>query len=301
MGRVDGKFKLFEMTTVKNFITNFKSFSDNWPIRIKQSIHSNLDGFVPESGFMGEFLASLITGKKGTASAGSGFDLSDGIKADESKLAVLVRAAVCNKCGEKVLFFNEKCSCGSTDFTYPGDSRWGIDSKAGIEYKEQLDKYILQVIKPVENSFDCKEFIYEAFLVDAKNKCFTEYLMNQYLNSNKSNNCNLLPYSYDFYRAEPVKVVSLKITLNNLDSSVYCLYYNLNNNVPEKMPSHIVPVKYIKSILNSRSIVFNKNSSKRELVALLESSLNTNTLNSDDFPLKTKPLNKNRGNTFRKI
>lgn len=289
------------MTTKKDFILNFKSFSDTWPIRIKQSINSNLDGFVSESGFMGEFLASLITGKKGTASAGSGFDLSDGIKADESKLAVLVRAAVCNKCGEKVLFFNENCSCGSTDFTYPGDSRWGIDSKAGIEYKEQLDKYILQVIKPVENSFDCKEFIYEAFLVDAKNKYFTEYLMNQYLNSAKSNNCNLLPYSYDFYRAEPVKVVSLKITLNDFDSNIDCLYYDLNNTISEIMPLDIVPVKYIKSILETKSIDFKNSFSKNKLIDLLKLNLNTNILTSDYFPLKIKNLNKNRGITSRKI
>lgn len=289
------------MTTREDFISAFKSFSDTWPIRIKQSINSNLDGFVSESGFMGEFLASLITGKKGTASAGSGFDLSDGTTADESKLAVLVRAAVCNKCGEKVLFFTEECSCGSTDFTYPSDSRWGIDAKAGIEYKDQLDKYILQVIRPVDNSFDCKQFIYQAFLVDAKNKYFTEYLMNQYVNSNKSNNCNLLPYSYDFYRAEPILVVSLMITLNESDSNIDCLYYNLNNNVCERMPLEIVPVKYIKSILESNSIGFKKNSSKSELINLLESNLNTNILSSEYFPLKTKNLNKNRGITSRKI
>lgn len=289
------------MTTKEDFISNFKSFSNTWSIRIKQSVNSNLDGFVSESGFMGEFLASLITGKKGTASAGSGFDLSDGIKADESKLAVLVRAAVCNSCGEKVLFFKEKCSCGSTDFTYPSDSRWGIDSKAGIEYKEQLDKYILQVIKPVENSFDCNEFIYEAFLVDAKNKYFTEYLMNQYLNSTKSNNCNLLPYSYDFYRAEPVKVISLKITLNEIDSDIECLYYDLENKVSEKMPLDIVPTLYLKSILNENSISFKNNFSKTKLIEMINGFVDTNKLNSTNFPLKSKNLNKDRGTTARKI
>lgn len=289
------------MTTKKDFISNFKSFSDTWSIRIKQSINSNLDGFVSESGFMGEFLASLITGKKGTASAGMGFDLSDGIKADESKLAVLVRAAVCNECGEKVLFFKETCSCGSTDFKYPSDSRWGIDSKAGIEYKEQLDKYILQVIKPINNSFDCKEFIYEAFLVDAKNKYFTEYLMNQYLNSPKSNNCNLLPYSFDFYRAEPIKVVSLKITLNELNSNIECIYYDLKNTKSEKMPLDVVESKTLKNILKDNLIEFKKSSSKQDLINLIESNLDINSLTSASFPLKQKSLGKERGNLIRKL
>jgi hypothetical protein len=289
------------LTTKDDFVKQLKSFTDTWPIRIRQSIGSNLDGFVSESGFMGEFLASLITGKKGTASAGSGFDLSNGIKADESKLAVLVRAAVCNKCGEKVLFFKEKCLCGSTNFTYPSDSRWGIDAKAGIEYKEQLDKYVLQVIKPINNSFDCTEFIYEAFLVDAKNKYFTEYLTNQYVNSNKSNNCNLLPYSYDFYRAEPIKVISIKITLNELNSNIECLYYKLDNTISEKMPLNIVPIKYLKSILELKLISYKNTYSKDKLIELLKLNINVNELYSNNFPLKLKNLNKDRGVTTRKI
>lgn len=288
-------------TTKEEFILDFKTFSDSWPIRIRQSINSNLDGFVSESGFMGEFLASLITGKKGTASAGSGFDLSDGTNADESKLAVLVRASVCNICSEKVLFFKETCNCGSSDFTFPNDSRWGVDSKAGIEYKDKLDKYILQVIKPCINSFDCNEFIYEAFLVDAKNEYFTEYLMNQYMNSTKSNNCNLLPYSYDFYRAEPIKVVSLKITLNQINSSIECLFYKLDNTVTEKMPLDIVPTNFLKNILKSNSIYFKNNISKSKLIELLKLSVNIDTFTPLNFPLKSKKLNKNRGLTTRKI
>lgn len=289
------------MTSQKDFITNFKSFSDTWPIRINQSINTNLDGFVSESGFMGEYLGSLITGKKGTASAGLGFDLSDGESADESKLAVLARASVCNECGEKVLFFKQTCTCGSSQFTYPSDSRWGIDAKAGIEYKEQLDKYILQVIKPLNNTFDCNIFIYEAFLVDANNKYFTEYLMNQYTNSPKSNNCNLLPYSYDFYRAEPRKVVSLQITLNEFDSNIECLYYNLENTTSEKMPLELSTVKNLQNILQENSISFKKSSSKQTLINLIETNLDVKQLTIENFPLKHKNLGKKRGNLVRKL
>ena len=290
------------MTLEKDFISEFKTFSDKWPAQIRQSILTNLDGFVSESGFMGEFLASLITGKKGTASAGSGFDLSDGNKADEAKLAILVRASECTECGNKVLFFKEKCICGSTKFRLKGGtSRFGIDSKAGIKYKEQLDNYVLQTIKPTIKSFDCKEFIYEAFLVDAKNKYFTEYLMNQYLNSPKSNNCNLLPYSFDFYRAEPMKVVCLKITLNELNSDVECIYYNLKNTNSEKMPLDLVDSIFLKKILQDNSIEFKKNSSKQILINLIESNLDINNLTIESFPLKQKSLGKERGITARKI
>ncbi len=289
------------MTVKKDFISEFKTFSDKWPTQIRQSVLTNLDGFVSESGFMGEFLASLITGKKGTASAGSGFDLSDGNRADEAKLAILVRASVCTNCGSKVLFFKEKCDCGCSKFKFPNDSRFTIDSKAGIEYKEQLDKYVVQVIKPVVNSFDCTEFIYEAFLIDAKNKYFTEYLMNQYVNSNKSNNCNLLPYSYDFHRAEPVKVVSIKISLNQTNSIIECLFYKLDNTIPEKMPLNIVASKTLKNILQNNSIQFKKSCSKQMLINLIESNLDASNLTIESFPLKQKSLGKERGITTRKI
>jgi len=291
------------MTTKEDFISEFKTFSDKWPIQIRQSRISNLDGFVSESGFMGEFLASLITGKKGTASAGSGFDLSDGTKADEAKLAVLARSKKCKKCKRKILFFKniDICECGSSKWEFPADSRWGIDSKSGIEYKEVLDKYILQVIKPVNNSFDCKEFIYEAFLVDAKNKYFTEYLLNQYKNSPSSNLCNLLPYSYDFYRAEPVQVISLKITLNDIDSNIECIYYNLKNTKIEKMPLNVAEVKILKNILEENSIPFKKSSSKEILINLIETNLEVDKLTIEDFPLKTKNLGKDRGILVRKL
>jgi len=290
------------MTTNNYFISEFKTFSDNWPTRIRQSGQTNLDGFVSESGFMGEYLASLITGKKGTASAGSGFDLSDGIKADEAKLAVLARASICVKCGSKVLFFKEKCTCGSTTFkTKGGTSRLGIDSKAGIKYKEQLDKYVLQTIKPTTNSFDCREFIYEAFLVDANNQYFTEYLTNQYINSTKSNMCNLVPYSYDFYRAEPIKVISLKITLNEFDSNVESLYYKLDNIISEKMSFDVLTSKDIKFILKSNSITFKNTYSKPKLIELVKLNINVSELTSSNFPLKTKSLNKDRGVTSRKV
>lgn len=289
------------LTKKEDFILNFKDFSNNWPIQIRQSRLSNLDMFLSDSGPMGEYLGSLITGKKGTASAGLGFDLSDGVTADEVKLASLVRPKKCVHCGVKMLFFKEKCDCGSTDFKNLGDSRWSIDSKAGIEYKEQLDKYILQVIKPLNNLFDCKEFIYEAFLIDAKNKYFTEYLKNQLLNSPKSNNCNLLPYSFDFYRAEPMKVVALKITLNELDSDIESLYYNLKNTNSEKMPLNIVESKTLKNILEENSILFKKSSSNQTLINLIETNLDVDKLTIEDFPLKQKNLGKERGTLFRKL
>jgi len=290
----------------QTFINQFKIFSDRWFVQIKQSLNSNLDGFISDSGFMGEFLASLITGKKGTASAGSGFDLSDGDRADESKLAVWVRAKICNGCGEKVLFFKPKCECNSKDFTYPSDSRFGIDSKAGIEYKKILQYYVLQIIRPAEYNSNNRKFIYEAFLVDADNKFFSEYLLNQLMVSKKSNNCNLLPYSYDFYRAQPKKVVELEIDVNEVGSEIDVKYFNLKNTQPEQMDLNVVESKALNAICEKFGM-----SSKRKallpkeiLIENISKLVKLNKLDLTDmklFPLKKKNLNKERGITSRHL
>jgi hypothetical protein len=287
------------------FIEEFKTFSDIWKLRIRQSLDSNLDGFCTDSSFMGEYLGHLITGKKGTASAGSGFDLSDGNKADECKFAILVRGKICANCNNKNLFFRDKCSCGSSEFKYPSDSRWGIDSKAGIDYKDSLEYYVLQTLEPTENSSDCRVFKYKAFIVDAKNKYFAEYLINQRINSKKSDNCNLLPYSYDFYRSQPKKVIDLTIDLNKEGDYITANFFNLENGFLENMPISKVPKNILLDIIYQQDIIFPQGiPSKKDIETLAERLVEVNEINPANmemFPLKNKLLNKNRGVTERKL
>jgi hypothetical protein len=287
----------------EEFIQRFKTYSDIWPIRMQQSIDSNLDLFMSESTGMGEYLGSLLTGIRGTSSAGSGYDLYDSErkKAIEIKLASWVRSPECNnnKCKAKILFWHEKCiHCGSTDLRYPSDSRWMIDATAGIDYKGTIEKYILQVVKPLENSSNCREFLYEAFSVDSNNPNFVEYFTNQKKHSKKSSKCNLLPYSYDFYRADPMKIVSLKISINETDSTITPIYYDVYNRDPEKMDLEKCTCDILRGILTKMSIPFKKSWNKSKLINLVNQYLNE-TVETKNLPIKKKNYNKDRGYTNR--
>lgn len=283
-------------------------FSNRWSEDIETSIDSNLDGFIQNPGFMGEYLAHLITGKDGNASAGAGFDLLDKEinKADEAKEIVNIRSTFCNPekkfkgqagCGERYLFWNKPkvCSCG-IDLSNEGGSggRAGIDARAGVLYHSQMDKYVIQVIDPKKNNKDCRLVTYRAFVIDAHNPEFFEYIKNQYENA-KSNTCNFLPYAYDFYRAKPIKVIELLIDINN--NVVTSLFFDLNNNKADMMPLRLLTNAEKKNIADLYNIEYNKNwNNKKMLEALADID---GKIPGNKFKLRNKSLNKNRGITNR--
>jgi len=280
------------------FIFEFKTWTDTWYRKIQLSVDRNLSLFPGNTGDYGELFGSLITGKLGTQSGGSGFDLSNGVTADEAKMCIWVQPQKC-KCGtdkqQKTLSFfkNEKCECGR-DFKYVHDSRWGIDSKAGVEYNDLLDNYIIQLIEPVKYSHDNMEFIYSCYFIDGKDKNFHEYLVNQNEKSNKSNNCNLVPYSFDFYRGHPKLKVRLNIILTENDSIIEKVFWNLNNEKVEKMPFSVLKQNEILLLDNSFKVV-----NIKENLMNLEKNFNGNP--ADFLPLRNKNLDKDRGVTSRKI
>jgi hypothetical protein len=124
--------------------------------------------------------------------------------------------------------------------------------------------------------------------------------------SKKSNNCNLLPYSYDFYRAQPKKVVELEIDVNEVGSEIDVKYFNLKNTQPEQMDLNVVESKALNAICEKFGM-----SSKRKallpkeiLIENISKLVKLNKLDLTDmklFPLKKKNLNKERGITSRHL
>lgn len=288
--------------TKEFFITRFKHFSKDWKEEVKMSLDHNLDGFLNDAGFLGEYLGSLITGKDGDASAGAGFDLVDELRrsvgerfADEAKLMVNIRSWFCNPkvkynkklgCGKRHLFWNkpDTCSCG-IDLTEKGGTgaRAGIDAKAGIKYHAQMDKYIIQIIDPKINHRDCRTVIYKAFIIDAHDANFVEYMQYQ-LDYGSKNNCNLVGYSYDFYRASPIKLVELEIEIET--NTISCIYFNLQNDKPELMTKKAMA--NVKGIQDTKEYLKNNN--------LLDK---VGTLPASHFKLGKKSHGKARGITGR--
>lgn len=331
-----------DIVTLSEFLNEIKDWSSTWSKDIEKSLDRNLTLFGSSGGERGEYLASLISGKLGTGSGGSGFDLSDGVTADESKFACLVQPKVCNKCVDiyckennvakspkidskfRIIFFYPNCpKCGGNDFKYVSDSRWGIDSKAGIQYKDKMDIYWLQTLEPSEYDSKCRTFIYKCFKISAKDENFSEYLLNQKENGSKDN-CNLLPFSIDFYRFSPIKVVEVMIELKDGDSVVTDIFWNLSNIEIEKMPSTgryapSLTKEELKVVLENLEVnVYSYTDSKSKswskkdkklsgyeseieyLKNLVEISITDKNL-ADYISIRKKSLGKNRGITTRSL
>lgn len=155
------------------------------------------------------------------------------ISAREVKICCLIQPKKC-KCGHKVPYFQLKCIfCSNQEFKYVKDSRFGIDAKSQHLYNDIINEYILYIVK-----FDDKtEYInFQCYKINSNNKYFQKYLKNQFEKSNKSNNCNLLPFSYDFYLSGPILLFDFNLTKEN---NFIINSYNLLNNKKEDIPTLI--------------------------------------------------------------
>jgi hypothetical protein len=315
---------MMNRTTKEEFTQELYDWAKNWENDIQKSLKRNITLYLNGIGNMGEYLASLISGKHGAASGGSGFDLSNGTTADESKFACLVQAKKCTnkECEKKFLFFmpTDKCEkCGS-NLDYMSDSRWGIDSDAGIKYHNELEYYWMQILEPVKYHYSCREFVYKCFRIDAKDKNFYEYLKNQNDNGSK-NNCNFQPYSVDFYRSSPVLVAEFKIEIG-IETKVTPTFFDLDNQQPEEFDTQILEITHCKRTLEVLGLdetkIYpytqnkNKSWSKQDvletgfhkerdyLIKIILENLNGKKL-SEIVPIKPKSLGKERGTTKRKL
>lgn len=157
-----------------------------------------------------ELLTCIEHDIKGTGSISHGYDHDNH---DETKGACLIQPKKCNECESKVHFFSEKCLCGSVDFKYIKDSRWGIDAKAHFEYNVQ--NYHLWVLYPENYSHDCKVFKLKQYLIDGKNSAFNDTLRIQ-LERGSKNSKNFMPFGADFYVSNPKEISSFTITFDDI-------------------------------------------------------------------------------------
>ena len=203
----------------------------------------------------------------------------------------------CNDCGKKVIFFDAVCrNCDSIDLKPLNDSRWGIDSEAGVKYHSDLDNYILQVLEPKYNLPNCRTFIYKYYVVNSNNKYFVDYIQNQYDNGKKKN-CNFVPYSFDFYMSEPIKLIEIEITVTQKDNHYRTIFWNLENTTIEEMPVNVLRKPELCTILDNNNISYRKSDKLNTLTELVSNNYRGDI--RELLSLRKKSLGKNRGNTSR--
>lgn len=181
-------------------------------------------------GAFGELISSFYKeGYKGSGSGGLGFDLinSELKREIEVKTSVTFQSNKCNSCGYKFSKLFDNCSnCSSNDFKIIDDSRFGVNAKTLLDaYNEKLiDSLLCYHIFEDNDTIDFEngtiEFFINCYSIpfeynnSEKEQKRMEYFRNQLELSSKSNSCNLLPLSYDFWLLSPEYFDSWKIKIN---------------------------------------------------------------------------------------
>lgn len=183
-------------------------FCSQWQSNLKlgKAYNTPLSIGFEDTGF--ELLTCIEHDIKGTGSISHGYDHDNH---DETKGASWIQPKKCRECNGKLHFFSEKCSCGSKNFEYIKDSRWGIDADAHFKYNVQ--KYHLWILYPDIYSDECKTFFLKQYVIDSKNKPFND-IMEVQLSRSKSKSKNFVPFSSDFYASNPREISSFKVTFD---------------------------------------------------------------------------------------
>ena len=144
-----------------------------------------------------EMLHACMYDTKCTGSAGLGWDNLD---KGESKYSSRVQSRNCKNCGSKVMFFIDTCQdCGSKDLKSPKDSRWGISSKAHLEYYDSLKGYRLALLEPIEDDANCREFVLSSRIAKICADLLSAKKIRLYHDNAlvKESGCGRTPWHYD--------------------------------------------------------------------------------------------------------
>lgn len=218
-----------EKITIDNNKVQIVNFINDIIVNPKQTLHkwSEITRQTPsfKLGYIGQHLASLITGVQGSGSGARGDDLCDGTEVKScNKIDQLDK---CKECGGRVLRYENKCSyCGSDKIDRRNDSKWlfSVRTKEELEQYKTLDRLFLLITDyPYFANNNFKDVRITAFEIYPKekqcnvfNKLITNHYENIYLpkirKKSKANPMNLHPYSYQFYKCNPTLVFNCIIT-----------------------------------------------------------------------------------------
>lgn len=233
-------------------------------------------------GYPGQHLASLVVGMEGCKTGARGNDIIDG---SEVKSCSRVDASdKCTKCSEKLSRTEIVCGvCGSTEISRDNTSKWLFTIRDENDLKvltKDLDRVILVLADYPEfhlNNFDNIQFqVFEIWNNSERCQEFTN-LMTNYFNNiyqvHKEKDSaktpapkNFWPYSYQFYKCNPIKVFSCVIKNANKNPTINDLFYiepnqDRSNLSSELMPSSILSkdeLPALREMLNSRPLRTNK-------------------------------------------
>lgn len=234
-------------------------------------------------GYPGQHLASLVTGMPGTRTGARGHDLIDG---SETKSCSRVdQLDKCNACGSKVMRIESTCpECDSDNIKRNDDSKWLFTIRSDADLKlltEQIPRVVLALADyPYFDKGDFETISFKVFEIWPKyprHQSFAAlmkgYYESIYLGHKKTDAAktpapkNFWPYSYQFYKCNPVLIFSAEVRKSNTAPEI-----NIETFIsPEENREKLTPLPMPSELLSVEELIFAINSASDDL---LQSSAN---------------------------
>ena len=176
---IDNNLELVEQF-LNELIVSPKRLLRNWASITNQTPAAKI-------GYIGQHLASLLTGVKGTRTGARGNDLEDGTEVKSCNK--IDQADKCKDCGSRVLRMEAACpNCGSTNIVRKADSKWLFSVKSEDELTQYLNLDRIVLILMDYPRFMCNDFsdiricAFEIYPKEERMKVFRELISNHYWN-----------------------------------------------------------------------------------------------------------------------
>ncbi len=218
-------------------------------------------------GYVGQHLASLITGVAGTGSGARGDDLIDGTEVKSCNKVDQVDK--CKDCNGHVMRYESKCStCGSEKIARKDDSKWLFSVRDEHELNQYLGlERILLILmdypKFSEGDFkDIRITAYEIYPKEDRASVFRDLINNHYYNIylpkitgklkedvTKGNPMNLHPFGFQFFKCNPVLTFSCIIKDIDSNPEIHIdkdAYVLPEQDRPSSLPSMLMPTQLLK-------------------------------------------------------
>lgn len=211
-------------------------------------------------GYVGQHLASLITGVKGTGTGARGDDLADGTEVKSCNK--IDQVDKCKDCGERVLRIEDICSsCGSKNIDRKDDSKWLFTIRDEHELNQylQMDRVFLLLLDypkfDLDDFNDIRISAFEIYPKEQRMSVFCDLIKNHYYNiflpklenNQKTNPMNLHPWSFQFYKCNPIKTFECIIESIDSNPTINIISYitpNIERNT--SMASLLMPSSLLK-------------------------------------------------------
>ncbi len=203
-----------------------------------------------KTAYLGQHLASVLTGVPGEGTAARGNDLIDGSEVKSCSRAD--QLGKCKKCGAPVAAWRTACgNCGSSDVERKTDSHWLLSVRSEAELQQLMDdpRIVFILSDRTHDNNDIRVRAWEVWPKDESHAHLGEfardYYENNYLKKTKPAPANLHPLTFDFLMMNPVRIFDAQlIDVDRSSASIkidehFDRYGDRDNAPVEEMPASV--------------------------------------------------------------